>query len=248
MNEPKITLQLGDSRELIDSMPDASIDLILTDPPYNLSPYSTGNMKFSWRAEINNDLATWDRKDFNPADWVAAFKRILKPTGNIFAFTSYNLLGKWHEAFDPEFDTFQFMVWHKTNPTPKIRRAGFLNSCELIVCLWDKEHTWNFTRQNEMHNFIQAPICMGHERSKAPKHPTQKPLRVLEHIVRLASREGDLVYDPFMGVGSTGIAALKLDRNFIGAELDAEYFKAAEQRINATLLPADEPEMDPVHS
>ena len=142
--DKKYQIHLADSYEHIKKIPTASVDLILTDPPYNLSPYSTGNIKLSWRKELNNDLADWDKKEFVPNDWVKEFKRILKPTGNIFAFTSYNLLGKWHEAFDPEFDTFQFMVWHKTNPAPKIRRAGFLNSCELIVCMWNKNHTWNF--------------------------------------------------------------------------------------------------------
>lgn len=221
-----------DARQAIKKIPDASVDLILTDPPYNLSPYSTGNMKFKWRKEINNDLAKWDEVDFKPAEWIDEFKRILKPTGNIFGFTSYNLLGKWHETFDPAFDTFQFMVWHKRNPAPKIRKAGFLNSCELIVCTWNKGHTWNFGKQSEMHNFIETPICMGNERLKDPVHPTQKPLKVLQHIVRLASKEGDVVFDPFMGVGSTGVAAIKLGRQFIGFELDKSYHKAAKKRLS----------------
>jgi site-specific DNA-methyltransferase (adenine-specific)/modification methylase len=203
----------------------------LTDPPYNLSPYSTGNIRLPWRKEINNDLAQWDQEMFEPADWVPEFMRILKPTGNIFAFTSYNLLGKWHEAFDPKFDTFQYMVWHKTNPIPKVRRAGFLNSCELIVCMWNKGHTWNFTNQKEMHNFIEAPICMGRERVKNPVHPTQKPVRILERIIRIASNPNDVVFDPFMGVGSTGVAALRLGREFIGIEIDENYFQAAENRL-----------------
>lgn len=223
----------GDSYELIKEIPKASIDIILTDPPYNLSPYSTGNIKLSWRKEINNDLAEWDRAEFRPYDWVKEFKRVLKPTGNIFAFTSYNLMGKWHEAFDPEFDTFQFMVWHKTNPVPKVLRAGFLNSCELIVCMWNKGHTWNFTNQKEMHNFIESPICMGEERWKNPIHPTQKPVRVLEHIIEIASKPKEVVFDPFMGVGSTGVAALKIGRKFIGMEIDEKYFKAAEKRLRA---------------
>lgn len=124
------------------------------------------------------------------------------------------------------------MVWHKTNPAPKIRRAGFLNSCELIVCMWNKNHTWNFSNQRDMHNFIETPICMGEERIKEPNHPTQKPVKVLEHVIKLASKEGDLVFDPFMGVGSTGVAALNLDRKFIGVEIDEKYFKAAEIRLN----------------
>lgn len=216
-------------------MPDSSVDLLLTDPPYNLSPYSTGNIRLAWRRDINNDLADWDKTEFRPAEWVQEFKRILKPNGNIFAFTSYNLLGKWHEAFDHEFDTFQFMVWHKTNPVPKIRRAGFLNSCELIVCMWNKGHTWNFTNQKDMHNFMETPICMGHERLRDPVHPTQKPVRVLEHLVKIASNPGDLVLDPFMGVGSTGVAALTLGRCFIGGDCEAAYVNAARERIRAVL-------------
>jgi len=231
--EENYKLFLGDSYKLIKEIPTASIDLILTDPPYNLSNYSTGNIKLSWRKDINNDVADWDKVEFKPSDWVGEFKRILKPTGNIFAFCSYNLIGKWHEAFDPEFDTFQFVVWHKTNPVPKVLRAGFLNSCELIVCMWNKGHTWNFSNQREMHNFIETPICMGPERVKNPFHPTQKPVRVLEHIIKIASKEGDTVFDPFMGVGSTGVAALNLGRKFIGIEIDEKYFKAAERRLKS---------------
>lgn len=229
----KYNLILGDSSEQIKNIPDQSIDLILTDPPYNLGRYSTGNIKMSWRKEFNNDVAEWDTTTFNPAEWLDEFKRILKPTGTIFAFTSYNLIGQWHLVFDPVFDTFQFIVWHKTNPPPKLRRAGFLNSCELIVCVWNKGHTWNFTKQKDMHNFIESPICMGRERLKNPVHPTQKPIKVLSRLVKLATNPGDLVFDPFMGVGSSGVAALQLDRRFAGIEIDPVYFRAAEKRIEA---------------
>ncbi len=229
----KYNLILGDSSEHIKHMPDQSVDLILTDPPYNLGRYSTGNIKMSWRKEFNNDVAEWDTTIFNPAEWLDDFVRILKPTGTIFAFTSYNLLGQWHQAYDPVFDTFQFIVWHKTNPPPKLRRAGFLNSCELIICAWNKGHTWNFTKQKDMHNFIESPICMGKERVKNPVHPTQKPIKVLSRLIRLATNPGDLVFDPFMGVGSTGVAALQLHRQFLGIEIDPLYFKAADKRIEA---------------
>ena len=222
----------GDSRKEIKKIPDGSIDFICTDPPYNLSKYSTGNISLDWRADFNNDLAAWDQKTLDPLEWKNDFLRILAPKGNIFIFTSYNLIGKWHEVFDPLFDTFQFMVWHKTNPAPKFRRAGFLNSCELIVCLWNKGHTWNFTKQNEMHNFIESPICMGKERLKEPKHPTQKPVKVLKKLIEIASNEGDTILDPFSGVASTGIAALELNRKFIGIENDEEYYKASCSRLD----------------
>ncbi|MBR6610378.1 MAG: site-specific DNA-methyltransferase [Oscillospiraceae bacterium] len=216
-------------------IPDNSISLILTDPPYNIAKYSTGNIKFNWRSDINNDLAEWDLKELKPSDLIEEFKRILKPDGNIFIFCSYNTIGEYHKVFDPEFDTFQFMVWHKTNPVPNFRKSSFLNSCELIVGCWNKRHTWNFTTQSDMHNFIESGICMGKERIKSADgktlHPTQKPVAVLEKIVKIASNENDIVLDCFNGVGSTGEAALKHRRRYIGIEIDKTYFDATEKRL-----------------
>lgn len=215
----------------IKKLPDKSVDLILTDPPYNIAKYSTGNIILPNRAFVNNNLGDWDHKDIHPFDFVSEFKRILKPDGNIFVFTSYNLIGKWHEAFDSEFDTFQFFIWHKTNPMPKIYKNGFLNSCEMIVCMWNKGHKWNFSNQRDMHNFFESPICMGNERLKNPKHPAQKPLKLIKHLMNIASNEGDIVYDPFMGVGTTCVAAVELNRKYIGVEIDKNFYEAANKRI-----------------
>ncbi len=221
-------LKKGDCHQLLKTLPDKSIDLILTDPPYNLSQYSTGNLKFNNRADLNNDIAQWDKTNLNIPFLKKEFKRVLKPTGNIFIFSAYNLVGEYHRIFDPEFDTFQIMVWHKTNPPPKLRKTSFLNSCELICCIWNKGHVWNFKSQKEMHNFFESPICMGRERLG---HPTQKPVKILKHIVEIASQRGGIVLDPFMGVASTGSAALDLGRNFIGFEIDKNYYNKACQRL-----------------
>lgn len=228
----KYTLIQGNCLDYLNKIPDNSIDLILTDPPYNIAQYSTGNINLPGRSALNNDLGEWDLTPIEPVNFIDNFKRILKPDGNIFVFTSYNLIGKWHEAFDKEFDTFQFFVWHKTNPAPKIFKNGFLNSCEMIACMWNKGHKWNFSKQNEMHNFFESPICMRPERLSNPKHPAQKPIKLLEHILKIASNEGDVVLDPFMGVGSTGVAALRNNRKFIGCEIENEYFEAARKRID----------------
>lgn len=223
-----VSLTLADSYEHITTLADHSVDFICCDPPYNLRRYSTGDIKMSWRKDFNNSIAPWDAIPFHPVEWLTEFKRVLKPTGNIAAFCSYNLLGDWHTAFDPAFDTFQMMVWHKTNPPPKLYRTGFLNSCEVIVWCWDKSHVWNFTRQSEMHNFIETGICQGKERLDCA---TQKPLKLMQHLIKLATRPGGLVYDPFMGVGSTGEAALMLGRRFIGAELNPHQYKQAVKRL-----------------
>ena len=103
--------------------------------------------------------------------------------------------------------------------------------------MWNKGHTWNFLGQAEMHNFIETPICMGRERLKDPKHPTQKPVKVLNKIIRMASNPDDTVFDPFMGVGSTGVAALSLNRRFIGVEISEEYYEAAQKRLQVTETP-----------
>lgn len=98
-----------------------------------------------------------------------------------------------------------------------------------------------------MHNFIEAPICMGQERLKYPKHPTQKPLSVLSHIIKIASNENDMVLDMFMGVGSTGVAALSLNRRFIGIEIDEEYFKASVKRMEEAVSKSDYPSCTKIH-
>ena len=225
----------ADSRDIIKRIPDNSIDFILTDPPYNLGKHSTGNIPLPGRSAMNNDVAEWDMIDFNPEEWAEEFIRILKPTGNLFIFTSYNQLGRWYNCLDHRFDTSNFMIWHKTNPAPKIFKAGFLNSCEMIFTCWNKKHTWNFISQAEMHNFVESPICMRPERLSDPKHPAQKPVSILKKMIKIASNKGDIIFDPFMGVGSTGVAALDLDRRFIGVEIDESYFCAAKKRIDTVI-------------
>lgn len=225
----------GDSRNIIKRIPDSSIDLILTDPPYNLAKHSTGNIPLPGRSAINNDVAEWDKTEFNPEEWAEDFIRILKPGGNLFIFTSYNQIGRWYNCLDHRFDTTNFMVWHKTNPAPKIFKAGFLNSCELVFTCWNKGHTWNFISQKEMHNFIESPICMRPERLSSPKHPAQKPVSILRKMIEIATNEGDIIFDPFMGVGSSGVAAIELQRRYIGVELEDMYFNAAYKRIEDTM-------------
>ena len=239
MEDPnwKKCLIQADSKQILRKIPDQSVDFIFTDPPYNIGRHSTGNIPLPGRAPMNNDVADWDWVDFYPEEWADELVRVLKPTGNLFIFTSYNQLGKWYECLDHRFDTSNFMVWHKTNPAPKIFKAGFLNSCEMIFTCWNKRHTWNFISQKEMHNFIESPICMRPERLSCPKHPAQKPVSILKKIIEIATNANDIVLDPFMGVGSIGVAALALGRRYIGIEINNEYFKAAKKRVESMLTP-----------
>jgi len=218
----------GDSYEVLKDIEDNSVDLVLTDPPYDMKKYSTGNIKLPNRKALNNDIAYWN-DGFDARGVIEDLIRVLKPNGNMFIFASYHYVGIWHKLLDDRFDTFQFFVWHKTNPPPKIFKNGFLNSCELVICAWNKGHKWNFSNQREMHNFFESPICMGKERLK---HPTQKPLKLIEHIINIASNEGDVVLDPFAGVATTYIASLKNNRKAICIEKDENYYEMGVKRIN----------------
>ena len=220
----------NDCLNILSSIEDNSIDLILTDPPYQIGSYSTGDIHLPNRKKLNNNIADWDQ-NFKPSDYADELVRVLKKDGNMFIFTSYNLIGKWHELLDSRFDTFQFFVWHKTNPPPKIYKNGFLNSCELIICLWNKKHKWNFKGQKEMHNFFESPICMGKERLA---HPTQKPLKILRHLIEIGSNEGDIIFDPFAGVGSVEYACRELNRRCISVEIEKTYYDLALNRLNSS--------------
>lgn len=232
-NPNKYQLYNEDALSLLSRIPDHSIDLILTDPPYNISKKSTGNISLPNGKTINNNIAKWDEIPIDPFLYVKDFKRILSSTGNIFIFTSYSLLGKWHEAFDKEFNTFQLFIWHKTTPTESVYKNSFLNSCELVVCLWNRHHTWNFLSQKEMHNFFECPSCRGSEKIKNPTHPTQKPIILIEHLIKISSNPNAIVLDPFMGVGTTGVAALNLNRKFIGCDIDKDYCKTSLDRLSS---------------
>lgn len=231
-NTKKYKLFNEDNLSFMQRIPNASVDLILTDPPYNLAPFSRGNIHLANGKTIHNDIAPWDNIPIFPHDYVGPFTRILKPTGNIFIFTSYSLLGQWYDAFNPVFSTFQIFVWHKTTPTESVYKNSFLNSCELVICLWNKNHTWNFSSQSQMHNFFECPSCKYPEKIMEPKHPAQKPLALVEHLLLTASNPNDIVFDPFMGVGTTGEAALKNHRRFIGSDTNNAYVKASLKRLS----------------
>ena len=115
-NIDKYLLINADCFSVLKEIPDNSIDLILTDPPYNIAKYSTGNIKFDWRSDINNDLAEWDLVELKPKDLIKEFKRIIKPNGNIFIFCSYNIIGEYHKYLIR--NLILFSLWFGTRQIP----------------------------------------------------------------------------------------------------------------------------------
>lgn len=215
-------IEHGDCIELMKSMEDNSVDLIITDPPYNIS---IGNdIKRSWRkSDLKKDFGTWD-KGFDPIPFLKEATRISKK--GIIICTSGVLFGKIHDYLYPKYDYCKYIVWNKTNPAPSIRKISWRQSTELIIHAHNKGDI-NFIDQKSMRNVINCATAAN----ESLDHPSQKPIKLMEELIIRASTKRDLVLDPFMGSGTTGIACLKQNRKFIGFELNQKYINIANKRL-----------------
>jgi DNA modification methylase/ParB-like chromosome segregation protein Spo0J len=220
---------------------DKTIDLILTDPPYNIA--NDREFALAGRSNISQNFGEWDKFGHEEfimlfSVWACEWYRILRDGGSGYAFTSDRYLSYLCDALEQEgFEVKTTIVWHKTNPAPQIIRTTFQSSVEYIVFFTKgKDYTFNWQgNEGEMHNFIQSPLCGGKERlvdaKKETLHPTQKPVQILKHLMEVSSNRGDMVFDGFAGVGSTGKVAKDLGRKFIGIEQDETFFDAMRRRL-----------------
>lgn len=240
--EKKNSIRLihGDFYEEVGKLPDASVDLIITDPPYNVS--SERVFKLAGRKDISQDFGSWDRQEHQAfielfQIWSSQFKRLLRDGGSGYVFCSDKYISYLRNTLEEAGLTVKAtIVWHKTNPGTQVVKTNFRSSVEYILFFVKGEnHTFNWQGENEMHNFIEAPICSGHERLKDPKgdtlHPTQKPEAVIRHLMEISSNRGDTVFDGFSGVGTTAKGAKDLGRRAVCIEQDEKYYKAIERRL-----------------
>ena len=237
-----VTLIHGDFYEKVQEVGDGSVDLILTDPPYNVANERV--FKLAGRTDISQNFGEWDKYEHAAFialfdDWAREFNRILVGNGSGYVFTSDHYISHLREALERAGLNFRAtLVWHRKNPGTQVVKTNFKSSVEYILFFTKGEsgHTFNWQGEMEMHNFIETPICGGSERlldaKKNTLHPTQKPLAVLQHLMEISIHPGDMVFDGFMGVGSTARAARDLGRKFIGMEQDATFFEAAQRRMN----------------
>jgi site-specific DNA-methyltransferase (adenine-specific)/modification methylase len=227
----------GDCLEVMKQIPDKSIDLVLTDPPYNIS--QKGKIFRDYRngknGDINMDFGEWDY-NFQPELYLIEMKRVLVDNGSVIVWTSEQLYGIYRKWFAENMYPKQLLVWKKTNPLPQFRLVGYRQATELMFwALKNKNTTDNpnfiFHTQKEMTNVFTEPIVGGKERTK---HPTQKPLSIALKITSRHCRENGVILDPFLGSGTTAVAAKMLGRRYIGIEISPEYCKIARKRIENT--------------
>jgi modification methylase len=248
----------GDCLAQMARLPTASVDLVFADPPYNLQ--LNGELHRPNNSRVDGVEESWDKfSDFAAYDrfshdWLAASRRLLKPTGALW------VIGTYHNIFrigatlqDLGFWILNDVVWRKTNPMPNFRGRRFTNAHEtLLWCARSREarYTFNYEAMKALNDELQMrsdwviPICTGAERLRGSDgkkaHPTQKPEALLHRVLLASTRPGDLVLDPFSGTGTTGAVAKRLGRRFVGIERDPTYAALARQRIAAVKPAADD--------
>ncbi len=207
------------------------VDHIITDPPYNISQDNNfSTMKSAKRNGIN--FGGWD-KNFDLIGWIKNYEKILNKNGSIIIFCSYRFISEIISALEKSgLIVKDILEWRKSNPMPRNINRRYVQDTEFAIWSVRKNAKWVFNKpDNEPYlrsQFI-APVVAGRERTK---HPTQKSLTVMEQIIKIHTNPGETILDPFMGSGTTGVAALRHSRNFIGVELDNNYFDLCLKRLS----------------
>ena len=247
---------MGDCIAAMRALPDACIDMVFADPPYNLQLGGDLYRPEGGRVDaVDND---WDKFDslkaydaFSQA-WLAEARRILKPNGTLWVIGSYHNIFRVGSVLQDEgFWILNDIIWRKVNPMPNFKGTRFTNAHETLIWASKGEsakYTFNYRAMKTLNDELQMrsdwsfPICSGQERIKkngTKAHPTQKPEALLYRILLACTKPGDVVLDPFFGTGTTGAVAKRLGRHFIGLEREKSYVEVAEERI-AAALPLDE--------
>ena len=245
--EHSIKLFCGDCLQLLPQFPQNSIDMIFADPPYFLS---NGGITCHAGKMVSVNKGKWDvshgieeNHKFNLA-WLSQCQQVLTKNGVIW------VSGTAHVTFSIGFAMQQLgfkilndIIWFKPNASPNLSCRYFTHSTETVI--WAaktqrSKHTFNYELMKQLGNGKQMrnlwEISPPQPKEKIHgKHPTQKPLKLLERILLASTNEGDVVLDPFNGSGSTGVTALRLGRKYIGIEISEEYLDLTINRLQDEL-------------
>lgn len=238
LNLEKSQLINGDCLKIMKTIPDKSIDCIITDPPYNLGLFMhKRGTNLKKMRENQFAYAGWDNLEFN--EWTNNMRnffeecsRVLKTGGNMIVFMAIikveNVI-KLAEEFNFYYKTTG--IWHKTNPMPRNMNLHFVNSTESWIYFVNNDTTGIFNNEGRVcHDFLESSVCPKSEK-KHGNHPTQKPIGILRTLIEILSNPQDIVLDPFMGSGTTCVAAELSGRRYVGIELDKNYYTIAKNRI-----------------
>jgi len=244
-------IYLGNCLEIMEDLPPESIDMIFADPPYNLS--NDGFTCHAGRA-VSVNKGEWDRSRGTEEDflfhkeWISACRRLLRPDGTIWISGTYHSIYKCGFALQLlGFHILNDICWFKPNASPNLSCRYFTASHETLI--WARKsvkarHIFNYRLMKEgdfPEDRLKAPgkqmrsvwaITAPRRREKRyGKHPTQKPEALLKRIVLASTNEGNLILDPFMGSGTTGVISVRHKRYFIGIEKEPQFYEIASKRL-----------------
>lgn len=236
----------GDQARVLTTVADASIDCVWTDPPYFLS--NGGPTCHSGR-RVSVDKGDWDVSRGVVADhefnrrWLAECLRVLRPGGALWVSGTYHVyLSVGLAMMELGFRLLNDIVWEKPNPPPNLGCRCFTHATEMV--LWATKpgrgarHVFHYADMKaenggrQMKN-VWRYTAPGAAEKQLGKHPTQKPLALIERCLRASTLPDAWVLDPFAGSGSTGVAALRLGRRFTGIEIDPDHARLAARRLRA---------------
>ena len=205
----------GDCLELMKELPSGSVDLVLTDPPYGMDFQS--HFRKEMYSKIGNDKVL---------DWLESYVdewfRILKDNTAVYFFCSWHNVDIFKQAIEKKFKIKNILIWEKNNTSMGDLKGSYAPKYEMII--------FAHKGRKLLNGFRYADVIKAN-RTGNKLHPTEKPVDLLELFIKNSSDENAVVFDGFMGSGSTGVACINTNRDFIGIELDENYFNIAKKRI-----------------
>jgi len=246
-DSPFVRLYHGNCFELLDAIHarygDAGrFDCIFADPPYFLS---NGGITCHAGKMVKVDKGDWDKSrgpelnhEFNK-EWLMRCQRVLKPNGTIWVSGTHHVIFSIGYAMQQlGFKILNDIAWEKPNPPPNLSCRYFTHSTETILWAAKSEkskHVFNYQEMRKVTGKQMKTVwtmsAPGGDEKTFGKHPTQKPVALIERCLLASTDKGDLVLDPFLGGGTTAVAAMKLKRGCVGVELDESHAKLAKKRI-----------------
>ncbi|MDD4077435.1 MAG: site-specific DNA-methyltransferase [Bacilli bacterium] len=235
------SLYKGDSFVLLEEIENKTIDMIFADPPYFLSgdgiTCHSGMMVSVKKAEWDEEIDVSEKIEYNRR-WIRLCRNLLTEEGTIWISGTFHNIYTIGVALEFEgFTIINNIIWKKLNPPPNISCRAFTHSTETV--LWAKKnnskHYFNYelmkkiNRNKQMKDVWEFSLTKPSEK-KEGKHPTQKPLDLLQRVILASTEEGDLVLDPFNGSGTTGIACAMLNRKYIGIDNIEKYLEISKKR------------------
>jgi site-specific DNA-methyltransferase (adenine-specific) len=206
----------GDCLERMKDIPDGSVDMVLTDPPYGMS-FRSNYRKNRYEGIKNDEGLDW------LDDFVCQLYRVCTSGSAQYVFCSFHNVDLFKQAFQRKFKVKNILVWEKNNTSMGDLKGDFAPKVEFILFMHKGRSLIRGKREPNIFRFSRTGNNL---------HPTEKPVDMCEYLISKFSDENDSIFDPFMGSGTTGLAAANTNRNFIGIEIDSEYFSIAESRIN----------------